>query len=297
MTNILITGASGFVGQNLTKQLRELFDVTTLGRGEDNDIKCDLRDSAPKLLNSYDCVVHAAGLAHKRNATDKDFIDINVEGTKNLTQALDEIGTPKSFIFISSVAVYGVDKGENITESHPLKGDTPYARSKILAEEHLTNWAEANNVILTILRPSLIAGENPKGNLGAMIRGIETGRYLSIGKADAKKSVVMVEDIANVTMLAKDKGGIYNICDDHHPTFRELENLISEQLGDKFVIKAPYFVAKSLALLGDALKGKFPIDSDRLNKITYTLTFSNAKAKQELGWIPLDVLSHFKVKQ
>ena len=129
-----------------------------------------------------------------------------------------------------------------------------------------------------------------------MVRGIETRRYLSIGKADARKSVLMVEDVANVIFLSLEKGGVYNICDDYHPTFRELENLISKQLGNKFVIKAPLFIVKGLALLGDVLKGKFPIDSNRLDKITNTLTFSNAKAKRELGWTPLDVISNFRIR-
>lgn len=295
MSRMLITGASGFVGQSISGTLIKKYDLTTTGRGSDNDIVCDLEKYIPKLPQRYDCIVHAAGLAHKRDVSEEDFIKVNYEGTRRLTEALDEIGVPRSFVFISSVAVYGIDEGENISEDHPLNGETPYAKSKILAEEHLKRWAEKNDVVLTILRPSLIAGKNPKGNLGAMIRGIKTGRYLSIGKADAKKSVVMAEDIANVILLAINKGGVYNICDNHHPTFGELEKLISRQLNSKTVLKAPYFVAKCLALLGDAFGGKFPIDSNRLCKITNTLTFSNEKAKRELGWKPLDVLSHFTI--
>ena len=296
MNSMLITGALGFVGQNISRKLGERFVITTIGRGEKNDIVCDLRNSIPKLPQSYDYVVHIAGLAHDKNASEEAYMGVNYEGTKRLTQALDKVGVPKSLVFISSVAVYGLDRGENIEESHSLNGKTPYARSKVLSEHYLKEWAKRNNVVLTILRPSLIAGKNPKGNLGAMVRGIENGRYLSIGKADARKSVLMVEDIANVIFLSLEKGGVYNICDDYHPTFRELENLISQQLGNKFVIKAPLFIVKGLALLGDVLKGKLPIDSNRLDKITNTLTFSNAKAKRELGWTPLDVISNFRIR-
>lgn len=56
-----------------------------------------------------------------------------------------------------------------ITEDHPLNGDTPYAKSKIMAEEYLIRWCQKNNVILGILRPSLLAGKNALGNLGAMV--------------------------------------------------------------------------------------------------------------------------------
>lgn len=113
---------------------------------------------------------------------------MNLQGTKNLCAALEKSGIPQAFIFISTVAVYGCEFGSNITEKHPLNGDTPYALSKIQAEEFLTEWCNKHGVILSIIRPSLIAGPNPPGNLGAMIKGIKTGRYLSIGGGKARKA-------------------------------------------------------------------------------------------------------------
>src|SRR5690606_24129185 len=102
--------------------------------------------------------------------------------TRNLCRALEGLGNvPKSFIFISSVAVYGLQEGEGVGENHPLNGTTPYAESKILAESWLKQWAAENNVILSILRLPLIVGPNPPGNLGAMINGIKSRKYLSIG--------------------------------------------------------------------------------------------------------------------
>jgi len=79
---------------------------------------------------------------------------------------LEKVGVPESFIFVSTVAVYGCETGEDIDENHPLKGNTPYALSKIQAEKFLTEWCHTNNVKLGIIRPSLIAGPNPPGNLG-----------------------------------------------------------------------------------------------------------------------------------
>lgn len=108
-----------------------------------------------------------------------------------------------------------------------LNGDTPYAMSKRLAEEYLQKWCYEHNVILGIIRPSLIAGPNPPGNLGAMIYGIRSGKYLSIAGSQARKSVLMVQDIAKLVPLLAEKGGIYNVCDSHHPTFRELETTIA----------------------------------------------------------------------
>ena len=111
----------------------------------------------------------------------------------------------ESIYFISTVAVYGCEYGENITEEHPLNGTTPYAVSKRMAEEYLQEWCHNHNVILGILRPSLIAGPNPPGNLGAMIKGIESGKYFSIGGGKVRKSVLMVEDIARLVPLLTKK--------------------------------------------------------------------------------------------
>ena len=149
---------------------------------------------------------------------------------------------------------------------------------------------------LGIIRPSLIAGKNPPGNLGAMIHGIKTGKYLSIGKGDARKSVLMAEDIARIIPKLAEIGGTYNLCDDHHPSFRELEELIASQMNKKVPSAIPLWMAKSLALAGDLIGNKSPINSVKLDKITKPLTFSNEKVKRELNWKPIDVLTHFKIE-
>jgi nucleoside-diphosphate-sugar epimerase len=129
-----------------------------------------------------------------------------------------------------------------------------------------------------------------------MIKGIATNRYLSIAGGKAKKSVLMVEDIARILPALIERGGIYNVCDDEHPSFRELEILIAEQLGKKSPPSIPYWMAKSMALAGDLLGKKAPINSLKLKKITESLTFSNEKAKRELNWQPLNVLENFRIK-
>ena len=171
------------------------------------------------------------------------------------------------------------------------------SESKIMAEKFLIEWCSKNNVILTILRPSLIAGKNPPGNLGAMIKGIDSGKYLSIAGGVSRKSVMMACDLANVIRLCEDKGGVYNICDDSYPSFHELEVLISNQLGKKRLpLNIPYWIASILAHMGNLLGKRAPINSLRLEKIVKSLTFSNEKIKKELGFVPTDVLSNFQIK-
>lgn len=296
---MLFTGASGFLGRNVCPILAHDYEIDTIGLDRSDIYQSDISKSIPNITISYDVIFHAAGKAHviPRTETEKKaFFDVNYIGTINLCKALEKAGIPKAFIFISTVAVYGCDYGENISEEHPLNGNTPYALSKIKAEEYLTNWCKKHNVILGILRPSLLAGPRPPGNLGAMIKGMESGKYLSIAGGKARKSILMAEDIARLVPLLIERGGIYNVCDDEHPSFRQLEHIIARQLGKKRSPNIPYWIAKSFALVGDCLGAKAPINSMKLRKITESLTFSNAKARKELGWQPLNILEYFKIK-
>ena len=299
MKNLLFTGSSGFLGFNILWGLEKNYNVDTLALEKNATYNINLVTDEIKLKKKYDIVLHAAGKAHVVPRTpeeEKIFYDINLEGTKKVCSALEIVGIPKSFVFISTVAVYGCDIGEMITEEHALEGTTPYAKSKLLAEQFLQEWCKKNDVILTILRPSLIAGKNPPGNLGAMIKGISTGKYLSIAGGVSRKSVLMACDIAKVIPLCEDKGGVYNICDDSYPSFHELELLISKQLGKMPPLNIPYWVANCLAHVGNLMGKKAPINSVRLEKIVKSLTFSNEKIKKELGFIPTDVLSNFEIK-
>jgi len=294
---LLFTGGSGFLGQSIIPLLKKNFTVTSVGIGTSDNVQVDLSQKVPVLSGKYNVVLHAAGKAHVVPQNLKEsysFFAINTQGTKNLCKALEE-NPPKAFIFISTVAVYGVESGTGIDENHSLNGDTPYAQSKMEAESFLTQWCQKHKVKLSILRPSLIAGKNPPGNLGALVHGIKTGKYLRIGKGSARKSALMAEDIARLVPKLIEKGGTYNLCDNRHPSFFELEELIVQQLGKKSPIAIPLWLAKLLAKTGDLLGSKAPINSAKLEKIIQPLTFSNEKAKRELGWEPLDVLSNFKI--
>lgn len=298
MKTLLFTGASGFLGENIKSLLKQSYKVTTIGLAESDDYKINLAKDIPSFDFQFDIVLHAAGKAHsvpKTESEKKVFFDVNYQGTVNLCTALEKIGVPKAFIFVSTVAVYGEEFGANISEEHPLKGETPYALSKIQAEQYLTEWCAKNNVKLAIIRPSLIAGPNAPGNLGAMVNGIKSGKYLSIASGKARKSVLMVQDIARLVPLLAEKGGIYNVCDDSQPSFHELEILIAKQLHKNTPPNIPYWIAKTIAFLGDALGNKAPINTLKLEKITKSLTFSNEKAKKELNWKPLNVLDHYKI--
>ncbi len=295
--NLLYTGATGFLGNNTLPILAKEFKVSTLGLSS-VDFVSDLSKEISNLSTSFDVVFHAAGEVHSTPRTKQErqyFFDVNLQGTKNLCLALEQSGIPKSFIFVSTVAVYGLKEGEEITEEHPLNGSSPYALSKLLAEEFLIDWCKKNNIKLSIIRPSLIAGINPLGSLGAMVKGIESGFYFNISKNRARKSIVMAEDIASLVPKLIDVGGIYNLSDGYHPSYFELSQLIAKKLNKRTPFSIPYELIKPIALCGDLFGNYFPINSNKLSKITNTLTFSSKKAIAELGWKPLNVLENFRI--
>lgn len=298
MERLLFTGGSGFLGHNIRPALEKTYDVYTVGLTEKDDIKINLACEVPSLQERYDIVLHAAGKAHtvpKTEAEKQAFFEVNYQGTVNLCKALEESGIPKSIVFISTVAVYGCEFGEMITEDHPLEGDSPYAKSKIMAEEYLTKWCAEHGVVLGILRPSLLAGHHAPGNLGAMVDGIRRGRYLNIDGGKVRKSVLMAEDIARLLPLLAEHGGVYNVCDSNQPTFGELSESVARQLGKRRPVSIPYWMAWCMAKVGDLLGSKAPINTYKLEKMTKSLTFSNEKAKRELGWEPLAVLANYKI--
>ena len=122
--NILLTGATGFLGSILSNELsKQNVRYFTLSKSK-GDYICDLASEIPHFNKSFQWIVHVAGKAHfnPRNSKEQQvFYDVNLEGTKNLVKGLESQETlPDSFIFISSVSVYGAIEGEGISEDYPL---------------------------------------------------------------------------------------------------------------------------------------------------------------------------------
>ena len=298
MEKLLFTGGTGFLGANVKPILDKSYEVTTIGITDRDMLKANLVTGVPELPGRYDVVLHAAGKAHvypKTEAEVKAFYDVNYQGTVNLCKALEKVGLPKSFIFISTLDVYGLAVGENIDESFEKHPTSHYAISKLQAEEYLEKWAAGNGVVLSILRPSLMTGPNPPGNLKSMINGIKKGYYVNISGGHTRKSLMMIYDIANVVPKVENVGGTYNLCDNRHPSYYELSKCIGKQLGkERDCLNIPYWMAWCMAKIGNVLSF-LPIDSHRLEQLTKSNTYSNEKAKKALGWEPLDVIENFKI--
>ncbi len=295
---LLLTGASGFLGKEIQTALKNSTEIITLGRSKDALIHCDLSTQIPNI-SAVEMVIHAAGKAHsvpKNQAEKNEFVEVNVQGTSNLLKGLEHNKSLKCIVFISSVAVYGLFEGENINEAAPLLATDAYGKSKIEAEKLIIDWCVARNINYYILRLPLIAGKNAPGNLGAMVKGIKNGKYISLGKGNATKSMVLANDIAELIGCINGEAGIYNLSDGYNPSFNELESKISKFYNKKNPVSLPIIVVKLLGLAGDIIGAKFPINSTKIKKITSHLTFDDSKARLALNWNPNEVLKAWEIE-
>ena len=303
--NVLLTGASGFLGSRIYREIIQQHAVTTLGRTPigSQHIRCDLTQTIPvSLPGPYDVIVNSAGKAHSvpRSAIERtDYERVNVYGIVRLLSMLEQLPTlPKAFVHISTVLVYGRSEGQSLTEMTPPDANDAYGLSKVMAEDVVRSWAKRNGVCLTILRLPLVVAENPRGNLAAMTKALRRGYYVHIGKGSARRSMVRADDVAAVIIRAAEIGGTFNLTDGCHPSVREVEESIARQVGKKSRLSVPLKLAKVLAYVGDGINAlvgrRFPLDSIALQKLTHSLTFSDELARKQLEWNPRPVLDLFR---
>ncbi|MFY9243734.1 MAG: NAD-dependent epimerase/dehydratase family protein [Polaribacter sp.] len=288
---ILVTGHSGFLGAYIKDYLESVgYEIIKLGRSKDSDIVCDISKDIFSAAN-IEAVIHVAGKAHSIPKTEKEkeeFFKVNTQGSKNVLQSIATTNI-KSFIFISTVAVYGKETGQLIDENEGLLGNTPYALSKIQAEKLVVEFGKTNNCKVVILRLPLITGQNPVGNLQSMINAIQKGYYFRIGVGEAKRSIISAVDVAKVIPELLNIHGIYNYTDCTHPTIAQIDTVIAKKYNKK-IKKLPKSLLKWIAKVGDSIPF-FPFNSSKFEKLTNTLTFSNKKILQQIKFKPINGLT------
>lgn len=212
---ILITGAQGFLGSEIARQLDAAgLAVTALARQWPSESITsrhvtrgtgDITDAASiwPLFEGATTVIHSAGLAHQfgRTATCADaFQRVNVQGTENVLRAAVAANV-KHVVLVSSVSVYG-GGAEPTDESSACRPTDPYGISKWQAEQVAREIAEATGIRLTILRMATIFGEGDPGNIGRLMQAIDRGRFIWLGTGSNQKSLIYRGDAARACVLA-----------------------------------------------------------------------------------------------
>lgn len=288
--NILITGASGMLGRYLKEAFSEE-KITTLHRHE-ADLECDLSKEIPHMKGEvFDLVVHAAG-----SCDEKEAIEVNLDGTRNLLSALDS-NPPKEIVFISSWEVYSPDSGENVTEDHQLWASSKVGQSKALAEKAITEWCKCHDVLLTIVRPARMFGKGIKGEMATMYNDVISARYIHVRDNNACLSLVCAADVAEAIKRLHSIGGTYNITDGKGATWIDLADAMSANSGQ---CKRQTFLPEKWAAAAWKFMPWLPavkasLNPDTLARRSKTLTLSDEKLKTTLtDWHPfatIDVIS------
>lgn len=285
MINILISGITGFVGENLTKYLQKAYKLEGIYR-EPKENRLTYKRMNYTDLNNKKTFIHLAGKAHdlKNVSEPKEYFEVNTDLTINLFDKFLQSNCEK-FIFISTVkAVADTIEGE-LTEETVPNPETPYGKSKLKAEKYILSQQLSEDKRVYILRPCMIHGPSNKGNLNLLYKFISKGIPYPLGNYNNKRSFVSVENLCFIIqkLIEKDiKSGIYNVADDDPLSTKKLVKLIGETIDKPAkVLNLPKSLVSLSASIGTFLK--LPFNTHRLNKLVENYEVSNKKIKEALG--------------
>jgi len=284
---ILITGATGFVGSNLSTYLQKKgFPIIGITRTPKtaNEISYDSLSIAS--WNSSTAIIHLAGKAHdlKGVANESDYFAVNTELTKTLFEQFLKSNC-SIFMYMSSVKAVADKVEHELTENEFPNPQTAYGKSKLAAEQYLLAQELPNDKFVYILRPCMIHGPGNKGNLNLLYKLVSKGIPYPLGAFKNKRSFLSIENLNFIILeLLKQKpaSGVYNIADEEAIATTDLIKLIAESLGKKprIVSITPKFV-KVLAAFGSIFK--LPFTKEKLQKLTENYVVSNQKIKDTLN--------------
>ncbi|HEY9001055.1 MAG TPA: NAD-dependent epimerase/dehydratase family protein [Mucilaginibacter sp.] len=279
-TNVLITGSTGFVGQNLLQYLDDSCRISTLSRA-------DLQTISVEGLNSIDTVIHLAGKAHdlKKSSKPEEYYKVNFELTRKLYYAFLK-SSAKKFIFISSVKAAADSVTGILTENDKANPQTDYGKSKLMAEEYIQAQSLPEGKSYYIIRPCMIHGPGNKGNLNLLYKFVKKGIPYPLAGFENRRSFLSVENLCFVIkeLIQHDEisKGTYQVADDEPLSTNQVVTLLAGAIGVKPKLwKISPKLIGFLAKCGDVLH--LPLTTERLHKLTESYIVSNSKIKQALN--------------
>lgn len=290
---IAITGGSGFIASRLIKDLEQAGHSCTIIDIRHTD-PVDILD-LPRLTQAFkghDAIYHLAA-EHRDDVFPRSrYYDVNVTGTRNVTEAADANGI-KRLIFTSSFAVYGLNAStpDETSKTAPFND---YGQSKLEGEEVLQDWAVKNaDVNLTIVRPVVVFGEGNRGNVHTLINQVANRKFLMVGDGKNHKSMAYVGNVSAFLKhcLNEEKPvQIYNYADTPDFSMNELMAVICDSMGyDRPSFSLPKPVGLMAGYTFDVLARitgkKFPISAVRIEKFCADTTSSAEKARRA-GFVP-----------
>lgn len=265
--NYLVTGATGFVGNALTKALKQR-DKNVYGlvrKAEQvellrmDNIECrvgDLRDkgSLRSALSDIQVVVHTAGLVSDWGRPEE-FVQVNFGGTRNILEVCSELGI-RRLIHISTADIFGYQVDRPVNEDSPIKRSSSwYAKSKIMAEELVRQYAANRELEITIIYPTWVYGKGDRHFVPEIIKSIRNGEMLFFGKSRRNFfGLSYIENLCHAICFLMDHPGSvgerFLVSDEPQMTFHEFVNTLARRIGCKEVrMSLPYWLAYVVACM------------------------------------------------
>lgn len=294
MQTINVIGGSGFIGTRLVRQLRnkeqlavQITDKAPSKAHPDLVILGDVRSVEQLRISiANGSVIVNLAAEHRDDVRPLSLYDeVNVEGAINICTVACEKSV-KTIIFTSSVAVYGFAP-IGTDESGKIAPFNDYGRTKYEAEQIFKAWqAEVpTERTLVIIRPTVVFGEQNRGNVYNLLRQIASGKFVMVGHGENRKSMAYVENIAafiEYSMSFKPGVHIYNFIDKPDFTMNSLVANVNrilgrpEEIGFRLPFAVGYMIGKGFDLVASLSGKRFAISSIRVRKFCANSVYNTA---------------------
>ena len=298
--NVLVTGATGFVGQTLVRRLvsHEGHEVRCAIRKQRDGLEgtthvhvvgeVDASTDWQRALVDVDCVVHLAARVHvvRDHCHDPlmEFRRVNTKGTLNLARQAVLAGV-KRFVFISSVKVNGesTNPGKAFSEADAPNPQDAYGRSKQEAEQGLRQLSADTGMEVVIIRPPLVYGLGVKANFASLTRAVQRGWPLPLGAVHNQRSFVGIDNLVDfiVTCLEHPAAAneTFRVSDGEDLSTPDLIRRMARAMNRPArLLPVPVWALQA----GASLLGK----GDAVQRLCGNLQVDISKSRTLLGWNP-----------
>ncbi|MDO8597054.1 MAG: SDR family oxidoreductase [Sulfuricaulis sp.] len=299
MRTVLVTGATGFIGQALCATLREAgTEVRTIQRQPNGPASGIAGHGAAvwirpgndidwsEALRGVEAVIHLAARTHVMRETAPDplaeYRRVNVEATRTLARAA-AAGGVRRFIFLSSIKVNGESNIVPFTEKDSPSPEDAYGQSKLEAERALAQISAASRLETVILRPPLVYGPGVKGNFLRLMRAIGHGVPLPFGAIHNQRSLIYLGNLIDAIVLCLEHpaaaGKIYLLADNENVSTPDLIRAIAGAMAEpaRLFPFPPILLRAAGTVLGKP---------GAVARLLGSLRVDNSRIKREFGWQP-----------
>ena len=305
MNRLLITGATGFIGQKLARFYKDsAWSVRLLAR-DPNRVSPELKslgeicqgdltksETLSEAVQGIDAIIHSAGSLGQWGLPYRQLFEVNVGGVENLVRAAAAAGV-KRFVHLSAGGVTGPLKAKSVDESYSSAPRTDYERSKWQGEQLALSLSKELNLNLIVVRPTFTYGPGDPHKI-KLFQAIKKGRFFFIGDGFSTVHPVFIDDLSagiDLALQSNIRAETIIIGGDRAVSKRELVWSIAAALGSrKPEMRIPIWLGEALAKgcewASDAIGFSPPLTRSRVSMLSRNWGYSIEKARKLLGYNP-----------